>query len=51
MEPGFNAGTLQIFSGDTLLREVPLVTTASVEKGTLSQQAGDAVMELLFFWL
>lgn len=51
VEPGFNAGTLQIFSGDTLLREVPLVTTASVEKGTLSQQAGDAVMELLFFWL
>lgn len=51
VETGFNAGTLQIFSGDRLLREVPLVTTASVEKGTLSQQAGDALMELLFFWL
>ncbi len=51
VEPGFAAGTLQIFAGDRLLREVPLVTTGSVEKGTLSQNAGDALMELLFFWL
>lgn len=51
VEPGFTVGTLQIFAGDRLLREVPLVTTASVEKGTLSQNAGDALMELLFFWL
>ena len=51
LEPGFNAATLRIFSGERLLREVPLYTTAAVPPGTLSQNAAGALKELLFFWL
>ncbi|KXG86607.1 D-alanyl-D-alanine carboxypeptidase family protein [Agrobacterium bohemicum] len=48
---GYNAATLKIFSGEKLLREVPLYTTVAVEKGTLTQNAAGALKELLFFWL
>ncbi|POO57434.1 D-alanyl-D-alanine carboxypeptidase family protein [Agrobacterium rosae] len=51
LEAGYNAATLKIFSGEKLLREVPLYTTAAVEKGTLTQNAAGALKELLFFWL
>ena len=51
LEPGFNAATLRIFSGERLLREVPLYTTAAVAPGTLTQNAAGALKELLFFWL
>jgi D-alanyl-D-alanine carboxypeptidase (penicillin-binding protein 5/6) len=51
IEPGFNAATLRIFSGERLLREVPLYTTAAVAPGTLTQNAAGALKELLFFWL
>ncbi len=47
----YNAATLKIYSGEKLLREVPLYTTAAVEKGTLTQNAAGALKELLFFWL
>ncbi|WP_288427081.1 D-alanyl-D-alanine carboxypeptidase family protein [uncultured Agrobacterium sp.] len=51
LEAGYNAATLKIFSGERLLREVPLYTTAAVTEGTLSQNAAGALKELLFFWL
>ncbi len=51
LESGYNAATLKIFSGERLLREVPLYTTAAVSEGTLSQNAAGALKELLFFWL
>jgi D-alanyl-D-alanine carboxypeptidase len=44
-------GELRILAGERLLSKVPLITTAAVEKGTLRQQAWDALIELLFFWL
>lgn len=51
LEANFNAATLRIFSGEKLLREVPLYTNAAVDKGTLTQNATGALKELLFFWL
>lgn len=51
VQPGHEAGVLRIFSGESLLREVPLVTAGSVEVGTLRQRATDALLELMFFWL
>ncbi|MDR6102316.1 D-alanyl-D-alanine carboxypeptidase (penicillin-binding protein 5/6) [Agrobacterium larrymoorei] len=51
LDAGYNAATLRIFSGERLLREVPLYTTAAVAPGTLSQNAAGALKELLFFWL
>ena len=50
-EAGYNAATLKVFSGEKLLREWPLYTSAAVEEGTLTQNAAGAVKELLFFWL
>ncbi|NKN37662.1 D-alanyl-D-alanine carboxypeptidase [Agrobacterium sp. a22-2] len=51
VEAGREVGVLRIFSGERLLREVPLQTAAAVEKGSLRRQATDALLELLFFWL
>ncbi|TCM57222.1 D-alanyl-D-alanine carboxypeptidase (penicillin-binding protein 5/6) [Rhizobium sp. PP-F2F-G48] len=45
------AATLRIWNGDHLLREVPLKAAASVEAGSLTSRATDALQELLFFWL
>ncbi|NTJ42364.1 D-alanyl-D-alanine carboxypeptidase [Agrobacterium larrymoorei] len=51
LDAGYNAATLRIYSGEKILREVPLYTTAAVGEGTLSQNAAGALKELLFFWL
>ncbi|TCQ09681.1 D-alanyl-D-alanine carboxypeptidase (penicillin-binding protein 5/6) [Rhizobium sp. PP-F2F-G36] len=51
MRAGEVAGTLRIWNGEQLLREVPLKTAASVEAGSLTSRAADALQELLFFWL
>lgn len=51
LENGANAGTLRVFSGERLLREVPLYATTAVGKGTLTQNATGALKELLLFWL
>ncbi|NTE86342.1 D-alanyl-D-alanine carboxypeptidase family protein [Agrobacterium rubi] len=51
LEAGHNAATLKIYSGEKLLREVPLYTTAAVAEGSLTQNAAGALKELLFFWL
>ncbi|WP_425902727.1 D-alanyl-D-alanine carboxypeptidase family protein [Agrobacterium radiobacter] len=51
LDVGANAGTLRIFSGERLLREVPLYTKAAVGKGSLTQNATGALKELLLFWL
>ncbi|MCZ7865932.1 D-alanyl-D-alanine carboxypeptidase family protein [Agrobacterium salinitolerans] len=51
LDVGANAGTLKIFSGERLLREVPLYTKAAVDKGSLTQNATGALKELLLFWL
>lgn len=48
---GDQAGTLKIFSGDRMLREVPLFTAAAVDKGDLPSRALDALTELVLFWL
>lgn len=51
----YEAGTLRVFLGARLVRELPLYTKESVAQGTLSRRAFDAFMELteslLFFWL
>lgn len=49
--PGQQVGVLRIWNGEQFLREVPLETAGSVEVGTLSSRALDALKELLFFWL
>ena len=51
LDKGVNAGTLQIYSGERLLRDVPLYTAAAVATGTLRQRATDALLELMLFWL
>lgn len=52
---GYDAGTLRVFLGSRLVRELPLYTKESVARGTLSRRAFDAFMELteslLFSWL
>lgn len=48
---GADVGVLKISQGERLLREVPLKTAEAVGVGTLRQKAGDALFELLFFWL
>lgn len=51
IEAGQAAGTLKIWNGDRLLREIPVKTAAGVETGSLSSRALDALQEMLFFWL
>jgi serine-type D-Ala-D-Ala carboxypeptidase (penicillin-binding protein 5/6) len=55
VEAGYEAGTLKVFSGARLVREVPLYTEKSVDKGGIGSRAFDALMELsesvLFSWL
>ncbi len=51
VEAGKQAGTLKIWSGERLLREVPVETNATVGQGSLITRAVDALQELLFFWL
>ncbi len=55
VEAGYQAGTLRVFSGTHLVREVPLFTDAAVERGSLGSRALDAFVELteslLFSWL
>ncbi|TDK38591.1 D-alanyl-D-alanine carboxypeptidase [Rhizobium deserti] len=48
---GQDVGVLRISSGERVVREVPLVASATVGKGGLVSQATDALMELMFFWL
>ncbi|WP_372353127.1 D-alanyl-D-alanine carboxypeptidase family protein [Pararhizobium sp. YC-54] len=51
VKAGVKAGTLRIWNGERLLREVPVETAAAVGEGTLTSRATDALQELLFFWL
>jgi D-alanyl-D-alanine carboxypeptidase (penicillin-binding protein 5/6) len=51
VEPGVVVGSLRISNEDQLLREVPVETAGSVKVGSLSDQAFDALLELLFFWI
>jgi D-alanyl-D-alanine carboxypeptidase (penicillin-binding protein 5/6) len=51
VDAGKPAGTLKIWSGERLLREVPVETAQAVEAGSLTTRAVDALQELLFFWL
>ncbi|OBZ94172.1 D-alanyl-D-alanine carboxypeptidase [Pararhizobium polonicum] len=51
VEAGVKAGTLTIWSGNRLLREIPVETAAAVGEGSLTSRALDALQELLFFWL
>ncbi|MET0748991.1 MAG: D-alanyl-D-alanine carboxypeptidase family protein [Rhizobium sp.] len=55
IENGLRAGTLKVFSGTRVVREVPLFTNAAVERGGLGRRALDALVEisetLLFSWL
>ena len=48
---GQPVGSLRIFSGDRLVREVELSTAEAVATGSLASQATDALLELMFFWL
>ncbi|MFN7027354.1 MAG: D-alanyl-D-alanine carboxypeptidase, partial [Pseudorhizobium sp.] len=48
---GQAVGTLRLFSGERLVREVPLSTAQPIETGSLASRATDAVLELMFFWL
>ena len=51
VEPGVVVGSLRISNEDQLLREVPVETAGGVKVGSLSDQALDALLELLFFWI
>jgi serine-type D-Ala-D-Ala carboxypeptidase (penicillin-binding protein 5/6) len=51
VEAGVKVGTLRIWNGERLLREVPVETAAAVGEGTLTSRATDALQELLLFWL
>lgn len=55
VENGYQAGTLKVFSGSRVVREVPLFTNAAIAQGGLSRRALDALVELsetlLFSWL
>ncbi|CAN7507553.1 D-alanyl-D-alanine carboxypeptidase [Pararhizobium sp. LjRoot255] len=51
LEAGRHAGSLKIWNGTRLLREVPVETAAAVGQGSLASRAADALQELLFFWL
>ena len=51
IKAGQPAGTLKVWNGDRLLREIPVTTAAAVETGPLSSRALDALQEMLFFWL
>ena len=48
---GAQIASLSVFSGERLLRNVPLQSASRVEVGTLRQRATDAFIEMLFFWL
>lgn len=48
---GQEVGTLKIYSGERLLRDVAVYSSADVGTGTLVSKATDALMELMFFWL
>jgi D-alanyl-D-alanine carboxypeptidase (penicillin-binding protein 5/6) len=48
---GDAAGTLRIWNGDQLLREIPLKAATGVEAGTLASRAGDALKALVLFWM
>jgi D-alanyl-D-alanine carboxypeptidase (penicillin-binding protein 5/6) len=48
---GQEVGRLTVFSGEKMLREVPVYAAVDVGVGTLSQRATDAILEMLFFWL
>lgn len=50
VEPGREVGRLSLYSGQKLLREVPLYTRERVEAGGLTDRALDALKELLLFW-
>lgn len=51
VQAGDKVATLRIWNGDQLLREIPLKAGATVEAGSLTSRAKDALQELLFFWL
>lgn len=48
---GQAVATLRIFAGERMVREVPLMTASGIGTGSLSSQATDALLELMFFWL
>jgi len=43
---GAEVARLQVFRGQTMVMETPLVTAEAVETGTLSQRAMDSAVEL-----
>jgi D-alanyl-D-alanine carboxypeptidase (penicillin-binding protein 5/6) len=55
VEAGYQGGTLRVFSGTHIIREMPLYTDNAVALGGLGRRALDAFMELsetlLFSWL
>ena len=48
IEQGQQVALLKVWIGDTLSQETPLYAAESVNQGTLTQRATDAVKELLF---
>ena len=48
---GTPVGALNIYVGDKLVQETPLVAAADVEQGSLTQRAKNAVKELAVGWL
>lgn len=51
VEEGTPIGSLEIRIGDMVSRQVPLYAAETVNRGTLSQRALDAVQELLVGWM
>jgi D-alanyl-D-alanine carboxypeptidase (penicillin-binding protein 5/6) len=48
---GQGVGSLRIYAGQRLVREVPLSTARAVATGSLASRATDALLEMMFFWL
>ena len=51
VDAGMEVGTLRIWSGDRLIQEAPLHTSAAVARGSLPSRAVDALSELTFGWI
>ncbi len=47
VEAGTHVATLRVWIGDTLSQETPLYAAETVEKGSIAQQATDAIKELV----
>jgi D-alanyl-D-alanine carboxypeptidase (penicillin-binding protein 5/6) len=51
VKKGQQIGTLDVKSGDRIVRQEPLYAGQDVGQGGLTSRAWDGLIELAFFWL